>query len=117
MVLMNLFEEIRLILLGGFFCEVWYNGYVLCLLLFNIYEVLCIVDVRFYLFDLKICILQVYVLGYYSLDLKFKNQLKIFNMEMYVDNELWFIEYIFIFVYIDNFSNKIVEILKFELMV
>lgn len=57
MVLMNLYEEIRLIFLGGFFCEVWLNGDVLCLLLFNIFEVLCVVDVKFYLFDFKICII------------------------------------------------------------
>lgn len=44
-VVMSLYEKILLILLGGFFCKFWYNGYVLCFLLFNIFEVLCIVNV------------------------------------------------------------------------
>lgn len=99
LVLMNLYEEIRFIFLGGFFCKVWYNGNVLCLLLFNIYEVVCDVDIDLYLYDIKNCILQFYVLGYYSEDLKFKIKLLIFNIDMYIYYGMWNVFGICIFVY------------------
>lgn len=89
LVLMNLYEEVILIFLDGFFCEVWYNGYVLCLLLFNIFEFLCVVDIIYYLYDIKSCDLLLYVFGYFSLDLKFKFVLKILNIDMYRDNGFW----------------------------
>lgn len=114
LVLMNPYEEINPILSGEFSCKLWYNGYVSCLPPPNIHEALCIADVRFYPFDSKICTLQLYVSGYHSSELKFKNQSKTFNMEMFVNNGPWSIKRTLIFVQTIYINNKSVEILKLD---
>lgn len=50
MVLMNLYEKVKFVFFSGMFCVVVLNGEVLCLL-FDLFEVMCDVDVIYYFFD------------------------------------------------------------------
>lgn len=114
MVLMNPYEEIRPILSGGFSCEIWFNGDVSCLPPPNIFEALCVADVKFYPFDFKTCTIQLYVSGYYSSDLKFPSNSSTFNLERYVDNGPWDITNTLISVKSQHSKNKRVEILQLK---
>lgn len=117
LVLMNPYEEIKPILSGGFTCEVWYNGYVSCLPPPNIFEALCIADVRFYPFDSKICRLQLYISGYHSSDLNVEPRSHTFNLDMYEYNGQWSIIRTSIFVDAIKINNKSVKILQLEIEV
>lgn len=117
LVLMNPYEESKPILSSGFSCEVWFNGDVSCLPPPNLYEALCIADVRLYPYDSKICTLQLYVSGYHSSDLDVRPQSQTFNMEMYAGNGPWEINYTRIFTHTININNKSVKILKLEIKV
>lgn len=117
LVLMNPYEEITPILSGGFSCEVWYNGYVLCLPPPNIFEALCTADVRLYPFDSKICKLQLYVSGYHSSDLDVQPRSQTFNLEMYEGNGPWSMNYTSIFIHTISINNKSVKILQLEIKV
>lgn len=119
LVLMNPYEESKPILSGGFSCDVRYNGYVSCLPPPNLFEALCISDVRLYPFDSKTCKLQLYVSGYryHSSDLDVRSQSRAFNMEMYAGNGPWKILSTDIFVNTININNKSVEILELKIKV
>lgn len=89
LVLMNSYEEIKPILSGGFSCKVWYNGHVSCLPPPSMSEALCISDLVKYPYDIKVCVLQIYVSGYHSSDFKLRPRSSKIYVDTYTDNGPW----------------------------
>lgn len=110
LVLMNPYEEVTPILSDRFSCEVWYYGHVSCLPPPNIFEALCVANIKYYPYDTKSCDLQLYVSGCFSSDLKLKPVSKTLNTDLYKDNGPWNMTNTGISVRTQHIGNKSFEI-------